>query len=220
MNGLSVVVPTLNAASTLARCLETLACGDELIVVDGGSADETVAVAQGAGARVIVAERGRGSQLRAGAAAATGDWLLFVHADTLLEPGWRGAVEDHMRVDAGNAGYFRLRLQSDEWPARLIERAVAIRSRLFGLPYGDQGLLLPRSLYDEVGGFAPMPLMEDVDIVRRIGASRLRPIHASASTSARRWQKDGWIGRSARNLVCLLLYRLGTSPERLSRIYG
>lgn len=220
MTGLSVVVPALNAASSLADCLERLACAEELIVVDGGSTDETVAVAQGAGARVIVAERGRGSQLRAGAAAATGEWLVFVHADTLLDPGWRSAVEEHVGVNSGSAGYFRLRLRSDEWPARVVEQAVAIRSRLFGLPYGDQGLLVPRSLYDEVGGFAPVPLMEDVDMVRRIGASRLRPIDSSAWTSARRWEENGWIGRSARNLACLLLYRLGTPPERLSRFYG
>lgn len=220
MTGLSVVVPALNAAPTLSECLVSLACADELIVVDGGSIDETVAIARDAGARIMVVERGRGNQLRAGAAAATRDWLLFVHADTLLEPGWQSAVEEHMRVNAGSAGYFRLRLRTDKWPARLVEHAVAVRSRLFGLPYGDQGLLVPRSLYDEVGGFAPVQLMEDVDIVRRIGASRLRPIDARAWTSARRWQEDGWISRSARNLLCLLLYRLGAPPERLSRFYG
>jgi rSAM/selenodomain-associated transferase 2 len=220
MTRLSIVVPTLNAATGLAGCLEALAGAQELIVVDGGSSDATVAIAQSAGARVMDAERGRGSQLGAGAAAATGDWLLFVHADTVLDARWRSAVEEHIRLSTGCAGYFRLRLQTDEWPARLVEQAVAMRSRLFGLPYGDQGLLVPRFLYDEVGGFAPVPLMEDVDIVRRIGASRLRPIDSSAWTNARRWQENGWIGRSARNLACLLLYRLGTPPERLSRFYG
>lgn len=216
---LSVVVPTLNAGAELASCLEALQGADELIVVDGGSADWTVATAGELGARVISTAAGRGIQLRAGAAAASGDWLLFVHADTILEPGWRAAVSKHIEAQPDKAAYFRLRLRAGNRRARLIERAVDWRCRLFAQPYGDQGLLVSRTLYDELGGFAPIPLMEDVDLVRRIGARRLVGLDVAASTSAARWQQDGWAARSLRNLACLLLYRAGVSPERLVQLY-
>jgi rSAM/selenodomain-associated transferase 2 len=193
---------------------------DEIIVVDGGSRDETLQIARNAGARVVTAPRGRGTQLRAGAEAATGSWLLFIHADTRLEPGWRDCVARHMAERPGTAGCFALRLNHRAWQARLIERAVAARVRLFSLPYGDQGLLVPRQLYDSIGGFRAFPLMEDVDLVSRIGRRRLAVMDAAALTSAEKWQRDGWLRRSARNLTCLVLYRLGVSPERIARLYG
>ena len=187
---------------------------DELILVDGCSGDETVAIARAAGARVVVAPRGRGSQLRAGGEAAFGDWLLFLHADTRLGLGWRSAVARHLRQHPARPACFRFRLDDAGWQARLIERGVAARR----FPYGDQGLLVSRALYEEVGGYRPLALMEDVDLVRRIG--RLRLLAETASTSSERWRRDGWLRRSARNLGLLLLYRLGASPERLAKLYG
>lgn len=216
---ISAIIPALNSAGELRACLLALAGAGELIVVDGGSTDETAAIAESCGATVVRTERGRGRQMAAGAEAAKGDWLLFVHSDTRLEAGWSEAAEQHLKRRPDKAAYFVFRLPEAHWRARLLERAVAVRTDLLNLPYGDQGLLISRTLYDEVGGFAPMPLMEDVDIVRRIGSSRLVPLRAAALTSARRWIEDGWFARSLRNLACLLLYRIGVSPEKLVRIY-
>jgi rSAM/selenodomain-associated transferase 2 len=216
---LSVVIPALNAAAALGGCLEALGEVPELVVVDGGSRDATREIATSAGARVVDAPRGRGVQLAAGAEAARGDWLLFLHADTRLSPGWRDAAEDHMRR-RDVAGCFRFKLDDPAWQARVIERGVALRVKLLALPYGDQGLLVSRRLYEEVGGFRPVPLMEDVGLVRRIGRGRLVTLRADAVTSAERWRRDGWARRSARNLLCVALHRMGMSEEKVKRIYG
>jgi rSAM/selenodomain-associated transferase 2 len=216
---LSVVIPALNAAATLGPCLEALGAMPELVVVDGGSRDATREIARAAGARVVDAPRGRGVQLAAGAEAAKGDWLLFLHADTRLSPGWRDAAGEHVgRRDV--AGCFRFKLDDAAWQARAIERGVALRVKLLALPYGDQGLLVSRRLYDSVGGFRPVPLMEDVGLVRRIGRRRLVTLAADAMTSAERWRRDGWARRSARNLACLALHGMGMSEEKVARFYG
>jgi len=216
---LTIVIPTLNARASLAACLSALDGADQILVVDGDSTDGTVALAKRAGASIISAPRGRGAQLRAGGEAADGDWLLFVHADTRLGAGWREAVAAHVATAPDRAGYFDLRLDDDAWQARAIERGVAVRVRMLGLPYGDQGLLISRCLYDEIGGFRPLELMEDVDLARRIGRDRLRRLDATALTSAERWRRDGWLRRSTRNLACLALYAVGVAPTRLARFY-
>ena len=216
---LAIVIPALNAARTLPACLGRLEGAAEIIVVDGGSTDDTPQIAEQHGAVVLRSSRGRGVQLRTGADTARGDWLLFLHADTLLEPGWLDAVRHHAESAPDKAGCFRFRLDARAWQARLIEAGVALRVWVLGLPYGDQGLLVPRSLYERVGGYAEVPLMEDVDLVRRIGRFRLRILPADALTSAERWHRDGWFRRSARNLSCLMLHRFGMSEERLARLY-
>jgi rSAM/selenodomain-associated transferase 2 len=216
---LSVIIPALNVARTLPACMARLEGASEVIMVDGGSTDDTRQIGEEHGAKVLSAPKGRGVQLRAGAEAAQGAWLLFLHADTLLDAGWLEAVRRHMADAPGTAASFRFALASPAWQARLIEAGVAARVRLFGLPYGDQGLLVPRSLYEEIGGYKPMPLMEDIDLVRRIGRRRLRVLDADAVTSAERWQREGWLRRSGRNLLCLGLYEAGLSAERVAKLY-
>jgi rSAM/selenodomain-associated transferase 2 len=213
---LSVIIPALNAAPLLPATLAAIDGVAEVIVADGGSSDGTAELAAASGARVIAAARGRGSQIAAGIAVASHSWLLFLHADTRLAPGWHGAVHD----DPSRAGYFRFALDSDDPRARRLERMVGWRCRVLGLPYGDQGLLIHRDLLARVGGMRPLPLMEDVDLVRRLGGRRLVALPADAVTSAVKWERQGYLRRSARNLLCLSLWFAGVPPRLIRRVYG
>lgn len=219
---LTIVIPTLNAAASLPLCLSLIDRSTPVIVVDGGSSDATCKLATHHGATVIVAPRGRGLQLKAGAQRAQTDWLLFLHADTVLEGAWHIAVTAHMKHTSAPdfAAVFQFALDDPSPAARRLERLVAWRTRALGLPYGDQGLLIHRALYDQIGGYKDIPLMEDVDIIRRIGKRRLTMLNARATTSAVRWQQSGWFWRSARNLVCLSLYFAGVPPTALAKVYG
>ena len=222
----SVVIPTLDAARRIGPCLgalgEALMEGviHEVIIADGGSIDGIAEIADSIGARLVTAPPGRGPQLAAGAGAARGDWLLFLHADTVLAPGWGGAVLAHIQTRPGMAGYFALRFDTDGPMARIIARWANLRARLFALPYGDQGLLISRTLYDATDGYPPIPLMEDVALVRRIGRRRLRGLGAVAVTSAARYGAEGWLRRGWRNLTTLALYFLGADTHRLARRYS
>jgi rSAM/selenodomain-associated transferase 2 len=212
---LSVVIPALNASPFLPPTLAAVRDAPEIVVVDGGSSDATRELAEALGARVIIAPRGRGGQIAAGIEAASHRWLLVLHADTRLAPGWQSAIHD----DPGYAGYFRFALDSLDPRARRLERLVAWRCRTFGLPYGDQGLLIHRDLLREVGGIRPLPLMEDVDLVRRLGRDRLVALPADAVTSAAKWENQGYLRRSARNLACLTLWFAGLPPRQIQRLY-
>jgi rSAM/selenodomain-associated transferase 2 len=225
---LSVVIPVLDGAALLPSCVAALEegrrCGlvGEILVVDGGSRDGTAEIAAALGTRLLGAPRGRGTQLACGGAAASGAWLFFLHADTRLTPGWSATAGGFIAGPAndGCAGYFRLRLDDDTQAARRLERVVALRSRWLGLPYGDQGLLLSRRFYQALGGFRKLPLMEDVDLARRIGRGRLRALDGTATTSAARYRRDGYLVRPLRNLACLGLYYLGVPPRLIARLYA
>lgn len=218
----SVIIPTLDAAHHLPQALAACVGVREIIVVDGGSRDETVALASRLGARIVLAEPGRGVQLRRGAAEARGAWLLFLHADTVLTGGWSADVLQFIAEPANRlrAATFRFALNDSSAEARRLERRVAWRVRHLGLAYGDQGLLIHRDLYRGLGGFRSWPLMEDVDLVRRVGRRRLTVLSSAVHTSAERWRTGGWRRRSLRNLGCLLLYFLGVSPHRIARLYS
>jgi rSAM/selenodomain-associated transferase 2 len=221
---IDVVVPALNAAASLGHTITSLEDhhGLRITVCDGGSRDDTAAIARAAGAIVVASEPGRGRQLATGAAAGQAPWLLFLHADTTLGPGWAEAVRRFTAepANADKAGYFRLRLASADPRARRVERLAAWRSRVFGLPYGDQGLLIARAFYRRLGGFRALPLMEDVELVRRIGRRNLVALDAEARTSARRYEGDGWLLRPLRNLSCLALYFAGVPTPVIRRLYG
>jgi len=223
---LSVIIPTLDAAATIGATLEALT-GEatmlgEIIIADGGSRDATMNIAAAQGAGFITAQPGRGLQLAGGAAVATGRWYLFLHADTVLERGWSEEIArfinhpDNLR----RAAYLRFTLDDEARAARRLEAVVAWRSRVLGLPYGDQGLLISAEMYDALGGFKPLALMEDVDLVRRIGRRRLRALDVAARTSASRFQQSGYVARSMRNLSCLTLYFLGVPISLIAGIYG
>lgn len=223
---IDVVIPTLNAGSTLGRTLAALPDHPALTlsttICDGGSDDDTIAIAREAGATVVRAPAGRGGQLGVGAAAGGAPWLLFLHADTRLEASAGDIIARFVSSagHTGKAGYFRLRFDTAEPAARRVERLAAWRCRVLALPYGDQGLLISRTHYERLGGFSALPLMEDVDFVRRIGRNNLVALAADAVTSAARYQRDGWLVRSLRNLTCLSLYFAGVSPQTLQRLYG
>jgi len=228
---ISVIIPTFNAEAGLAQTLAALvpAALDglvrEVIVVDGGSRDRTAAIADDAGATVVLRSGGRGCQLAAGAAEARFPWLLFLHADTVLDPGWEReaaafmeAIDTDRRPPAAAA--FRFALDDDGLRPRLLERLVALRCALLRLPYGDQGLLMPKTLYAEVGGYPPSALMEDVGLILRLGRRRVALLRTRALTSAERYRRDGYVRRSLRNLACLALFFLRAPQSVIARVYG
>ncbi len=232
MNRVFAIIPTLNAAAGLPGTLHGLVEAElsdlsmSWLVADAGSTDATLEIARSAGCQIIAGAHGRGAQLAAGVAAArrqleATDWLLFLHADTVLSPGWsrvaKAFMDDPARVE--QAGFFRFALDDTCLRARLLERAVNWRCRMLGLPYGDQGLFIRVDFHDRLGGFKPWPLFEDVDMVRRIGKHRLVPLPIRAVTSAERFRREGYGRRSAKNLVLLARYALGAHPTELAKAY-
>ncbi|HEX5386747.1 MAG TPA: TIGR04283 family arsenosugar biosynthesis glycosyltransferase [Gemmatimonadales bacterium] len=219
----SVVIPTLDEAGAIGHLLDdlsTLAPPHEVIVADGGSGDGTPAVAAARGARVIEGPRGRGGQLRAGAAAARAPVLCFLHADVRLDTAALAALEQVVRTRAPGAHAFRLRIDGAGFGFRLIECGANARSAWCRLPYGDQGLVVSRAEYEAAGGYPAVPLMEDVALVRALGRiTSVRLLPAAVRVSARRWERDGLIRRTLRNWGLLAAYLAGTSPERLAKRY-
>jgi len=219
---LSIVIPTLNSANQLATTVACLMEGldaglvRELVVSDGGSGDDTLRIADDLGARLVSGTASRGEQLQRGAGVAQGGWMLFLHADTQLSGGWSDVVRAHIR-SSDRAGYFRLRFRADGFRPRFFEAGANLRSRL-GLPYGDQGLLISRDLYDGIGGYPDYPLMEDVAIVQKL-RGKLAALDAIVLTDPARYQQNGWYRRGIFNMWTLLRFRMGADPEKLAVQY-
>ncbi|TLP67216.1 glycosyltransferase [Parasedimentitalea maritima] len=220
---ISIVIPTLNAEKELPGCLETLMEGlaagliRELVVSDGGSKDATVQVAEAVGARVVTGPASRGGQLQQGCTEAQGNWLLVVHADTQLAAGWSSVVAQHLDQGQGRPAYFSLRFRATGLMPVLVAAWANLRARVFGLPFGDQGLLIRRCDYGAAGGYPDQPLMEDVALVRRLNG--LVALQSDALTSAKRYQQQGWLRRGTRNLWLQLRYLTGERPDTLARSY-
>ena len=221
---LSVIVPVWNEEIVLSAQLEQLRkqCaepGCELVFVDGGSTDTTEQLLHESGAVWLVAGRGRGLQMNAGAAVTGADVLLFLHADTLLPPDWSALVMK--AIEAGNiGGFFRVRLDSHRWLLRIVGHLITFRSRSTGLATGDQALFVTRRVFESTGGFANMPLFEDVEFTQRLKRlGSLAAVDATVVTSARRWIQMGPLRTILRMWVLRAMYTLGMQPERLARFY-
>jgi rSAM/selenodomain-associated transferase 2 len=226
---ITVVIPALDAEATLPATLTALVPAAleglvrEVIVVDGGSTDRTREIADQAGAEVLAAPPNRGAQMRAGANAARHPWLLFINADAVLDAGWEREADHFMeRVDSGAsrhaAAAFRFALDDDGIAPRALEGLVRLRCATLGLPYGDQGLLIGRAAYDKAGGHRPVPLMEDLDLVRRVGMRRVKMLRARAVSNATPYRRDGYLRRALGNQAQRVLYTLHLSPERSAQV--
>ncbi len=220
VRAIAVVIPCLDEAGAIGTAVASVRRdAAEVVVVDGGSKDSTVEEARASGARVLSSPRGRALQMDAGARQTCSDWLLFLHADTRLEAGWAEAVRRLPADVVGGA--FRFRLDSPRPRYRLVEAGVRLRCALLRLPYGDQALFVRRDAYLAAGGFGCVPILEDVDLVRRLRKEgRLAFPSVTAVTSARRWEERGFLSTTARNLLVMLLDAMGVSRDRLARYYG
>lgn len=220
------IIPTYNASGSLGGILAQLSGQvDRIVVSDCESADDTITCAIEYGAIITVGTKGRGQQLALGADWVNGaDWLLFLHADNKLPPNWRKSIETHIRRHPKSAGYFRYRADaSGLWP-RIMDFGVAMRCRWWRLPYGDQGLLIPREIYEAVGGYPKQSLFEDVAIIdaitERIGRGNLRPLKGHMRVDISRYAEKGIWTKGWENLALLKAYRRGEDVETLAQKYN
>ena len=227
---IAVVIPTLNEERVLSRTLLAVRqlCFDEVILVDGGSRDRTVSIAQGLlpglslqPAQVLVAEQGRARQMNAGARATRSGVLLFLHADTLLPPETRTEIERVLENPRYVGGRFDVRFEDDRGWAWLVSRLMNWRSRWSGIATGDQAIFVRRSAFDDLGGFADLPLMEDIELTRRLKRmGSLAALRATVTTSFRRWERQGALRTILQMWLLRLLYWLGIPPHLLQQWYG
>lgn len=218
----SVVIPILADRNTARQLIARIPADlrAEIIIAEAGSEPGLEMLSHGRpDVTVLHTQQGRGRQMNAGAGLARGEWLLFLHADSQLPSDWLDLFQSHYVRDAVG-GWFQFALDDPAWQARTLERAVAWRVRFLRLPYGDQGLFVRRSTFAALGGYRDIELMEDVDFVRRlVAAGQVVEMPSAIVTSSRRWRRDGWFRRSARNVTLLGLYFCGVSPRVLARWY-
>lgn len=222
----SIIIPVFCEQAVINRTIETVRSrtgGDaaEIIVVDGQAEGETLAAIRDVAVQKILSEKGRGGQLNRGAAIATGDVLVFLHADTVLPPTAFETIVGVMRNEGYVGGAFDLRIDSRRMAFRVIETFANLRSRMTRIPYGDQAMFIRASYFRTVGGFKKIPIMEDVDLMQRIkrDGRRIVIFREPVMTSARRWEKEGPVFGTLRNWFLMILYLCGVAPERLARFY-
>jgi rSAM/selenodomain-associated transferase 2 len=219
---LAVVIPALNEHDRIVPSVQSAqAPGVEVLVVDGGSRDETAELARGLGVRVLDAPKGRARQLSAGVRASAGDVLLFLHADSVLPRGWPSAVRAALLDPEVAGGFFDLRFDERTIVLRFIEWGARVRVALFSLPYGDQAIFVRRELLEEAGGVPMAPLMEDLDLVQAMKArGRLVRVPLPVVTSARRYRAGGVLSTMVRHWGALIAWRLGIDRRRVARWYA
>ena len=224
---LSIVIPTLNEALHLPLLLSDLNVWPndfELIIVDGGSIDLTISIAQIQGVDVIKSpKKNRGYQLKTGASNARGDWLLFLHADSRLRIGWVGSLSQIIQNKKSKnfAWYFDFKIKKDNLEYRFLEIAVALRSLFLQHPYGDQGLLIHKDLYHKIGGYSSLKIMEDIDLITRITKkTKLKRIRESIYTDDRKWTNSNIIKRAIKNYKLRKKWRQGYDIDNLSKEYN
>jgi hypothetical protein len=220
---ISIIIATLNEATDLPRALAAARGGHdtEVVVVDGGSSDATVETARSLGADVLTCAPGKARQMNAGAEAATGDVLLFLHADTRLPKDFAGHIRQALERPDAVAGAFEFCVDAPPRSLRIIERLTNWRARRLHMPYGDQGIFVRADVFREIGGFPDLPIMEDFELMRRLkrqGRIAIAPV--PAPTSGRRWLELGVLRTTLINQLVIVGYFLGVSPERLARWYG
>ncbi|OUL34834.1 TIGR04283 family arsenosugar biosynthesis glycosyltransferase [Nostoc sp. 106C] len=219
---ISIIIPTLNEAANIKDTLATTqpSINIEVIVVDGGSQDDTVARAQSLGVKVILSSPGRAVQMNAGAVAASGEILLFLHADTRLPPGFDAMIRTALQEPKTVAGAFNLRIDASGWGIRLVEWGVNRRSHFLQMPYGDQAIFITKEVFQQIGGFPELPIMEDFELIRRLKSNgRIAIIAQPVVTSARRWLRKGILQTTLINQIVIVAYLLGVSPERIRSWY-
>jgi rSAM/selenodomain-associated transferase 2 len=228
---ISIIMPVLNESANLQRAIESTQPSDniEVIVVDGGSTDDTCQVAAALGVQVIVSPAGRSKQMNLGAAAATGDILLFLHGDSRLPLGFDRLIRQVMSgkeapiaggASEAIAGAFRLGIDAPQRSLRWVERGVNWRSQVCQMPYGDQGIFLSAKVFQEIGGFPDLPIMEDFELIRRLRQrGKISIVPQPVMTSARRWLQKGILKTTSINQLMVLGYLGGVSPARLVALY-
>lgn len=224
MTQLSIIIPTLNEAQILETTLRLLlhSPDTEIIIVDGGSEDQTLAIATGLGVKVVQSPQlGRAFQMNFGAKMAQGEILLFLHADSKVPQGYAQFIKTILSKPQTVAGAFSLKIEGSQLALRLIEKMVNWRSQFFSLPYGDQGLFIKTELFQEMGGFAELPIMEDFEMIKRLQKrGKIAIIPNPVITSARRWQKLGIWKTTLLNQLIILGYYARISPHTLAKWYG
>ncbi|MCW5314418.1 glycosyltransferase [Nostoc sp. KVJ3] len=219
---ISIIIPAINEAGNIKEAIATtkLSLNIEVIVVDGGSKDDTVAIAQSLNVKVISSSPSRAVQMNAGAVAASGEILLFLHADTRLPTGFDEMIRTSIQQPGIVAGAFNLRIDASVLSLRWVEWGVNVRSHFCQMPYGDQAIFLTKEVFQQVGGFPELPIMEDFELIRRLKPiGHIVIIPTPVVTSARRWLQKGVFKTTLLNQIVIIAYLLGVSPERIRRWY-
>ncbi|MFN6482009.1 MULTISPECIES: TIGR04283 family arsenosugar biosynthesis glycosyltransferase [unclassified Nostoc] len=219
---ISIIIPAINEAGNIQKAIATTQASTniEVIIVDGGSSDDTVTIAQSLNVKVISSSPGRAVQMNAGALAASGEILLFLHADTRLPMGFDEMIRTALQQPGIVAGAFKLRIDASLFSLRWVEWGVNVRSHFYQMPYGDQAIFLTKEVFQKIGSFPELPIMEDFELMRRLKRiGRVVIIPTPVVTSARRWLQKGVFKTTLLNQIVIIAYLLGVSPERICSWY-